>query len=314
MKLLLASFCMLSALVFEAQASTSTKVIATIAPLHSLVQGVMGNTGQADLLVQAGASPHDVQLKPSQMKLLQGASIIFYIDDNLETFLPKALDMTSDSVRKIAMLDQPDIELKELRDGGNWEAHSHESHKGHAEHDDHGHSHGANVDVHIWLDPMNAKSMIKTIAKELSKIDPQNRSEYKANARTQIALIEASDEKIRSVLAPYQKAPFIVFHDAYQYFEKRYHLNAVGSIVIDPTQSASVKRVATLRKKVTDLNVRCVFREPQFTAKVSNVVIEGSGAKLGTLDPVGASLTPGQGLYVKLLENMAHEFASCFSK
>ncbi|WP_025899428.1 zinc ABC transporter substrate-binding protein [Sneathiella glossodoripedis] len=334
MRKFLALSALFSFFALEAAASSS-RVAASIAPVHSLVQAVMGDTGKAELLVQGNVSPHATQLKPSQMKMLQQSTLVFYIDAGFETFLPRALRVMPDTVRPVALMDQDGIRLLDTRSGANWEVHSHDDHDGHKDHDTHethgkhkdhddhddhdhnhhhGHSHGANVDAHVWLDPENAITMVKVITKELSRAFPENRTTYKANARAMISQIETVDEKLKSELSSVGNRPFIVFHDAYQYFERHYGLQAVGSIVLDPAHSASAKRITELRKKVADLNVVCVFREPQFPAKLSNIVIEGSTASAGVLDPLGANLSLGPGLYLQLLENMSKNFISCIKK
>ncbi|MEX1034621.1 MAG: zinc ABC transporter substrate-binding protein [Sneathiella sp.] len=295
----------------RAYAVPASEVVATIAPLHSLVQGVMGDTGEARLLVTGNASPHDFQLKPSQMALLHQARFVFYIGGNLEAFLTRTLESLPGNVRKVAMTDQQGITVFEVREGGEWEHHDHSAHDHQKEDVHHHHEHGEPVDPHIWLDPVNAVAMVKAITRELSDAFPEKRSIYKTNALSMISKIEESDEKVKSMLTPVKDTPFIVFHDAYQYFEKRYGLTAVGSIVLDPGEAASVQRIAVLRQKVQDAGAVCIFREPQFSDKLSLVVAEGTPVKLGVIDPVGGNLKPGSSLYPQLLRGVAEGLVSC---
>jgi zinc transport system substrate-binding protein len=312
-------------------AAPTENVVVTIAPLHSLVQGVMGDTGAASLLLKGKTSPHNFQLKPSQMSELQKANVVFYVGENMEVFLVRALESLPDSVARVAMIEQPEMTILDIREGGEWEHHDHSAH-GHAEekgHDDHSahkhdeeddhdeehshdhHDHGTLGDAHVWLDPANAIAMIKAITKELSKAFPENRSQYKANALAMISKIEASDKEVNAILEPVKDKPYVVFHDAYQYFEKRYGLSAVGSIVIEPSDAASAKRIADLRKKVKETGAVCVFREPQFSDKLSLLVSEETTAKLGTVDPLGSTLTPGPDMYPELLKQVATDIAAC---
>ncbi len=314
--LLFILFSCLTLSVARLSAAEQSEVMTTIAPLHSLVQGVMGDSGRAALLLEGTASPHDFQLKPSQMTLLQKAKIIFYISDNLEVFLLRALDALPASAQAVAMAEQDGMVLLPIREGGAWEAHSHEghSHEGHshgeAHSHDHAHDHGHN-DPHIWLDPQNAIAMVKAITKALSDVHPENRSLYKANAVALIGKIEASDAKAAARLKSVKAVPYIVFHDAYQYFEAHYGLTAVGSITLDPAQAGSAKRLSELREKASETAARCIFREPQFSSRLSSTVAENTNMKLGTLDPLGADLTPGADLYPALLDRLAVDLANC---
>ena len=153
--------------------------------------------------------------------------------------------------------------------------------------------------------------MVKAITKALSDVHPENRSLYKANAVALIGKIEASDAKAAARLKSVKAVPYIVFHDAYQYFEAHYGLTAVGSITLDPAQAGSAKRLSELREKASETAARCIFREPQFSSRLSSTVAENTNMKLGTLDPLGADLTPGADLYPALLDRLAVDLANC---
>ena len=327
MKKLLLMIGMILMLPARGYATPAEDIVVTIAPLHSLVQGVMGDTGEATLLLKGKTSPHNFQLKPSQVAQLQKARIVFYVGKNMEVFLVRALETLPDSVTQISMADQPEMTILEVREGGEWEHHDHaaheheeeekEEHQDHSAHghdeekDHHDHEHEGMGDAHVWLDPANAIAMVKAITKELSRTYPENRSQYKENALTMISKIEASDEEVKAILAPVKDKPYVVFHDAYQYFENHYGLSAVGSIVIEPGDAASAKRITELRKKVKETAAVCIFREPQFSDKLSRLVSEETAAKLGTVDPLGAKLTPGPDMYPQLLKQVATDIAAC---
>ncbi|MEM7747211.1 MAG: zinc ABC transporter substrate-binding protein [Pseudomonadota bacterium] len=177
----------------------------------------------------------------------------------------------------------------------------------------HGHEHGE-FDAHIWLDPVNGQVLVKHIAKVLSKADPANKSKYEANAAAAVEQLKAVQTEITAELKSFGGKGFIVFHDAYQNFEKRFGLTATGSITVSPEVVPGAKRVRELRAKIKETGVACVFAEPQFEPKLVSTVIEGTSAKSGVLDPLGAGIENGPGLYVKLIRNMAASFKSCFAK
>ena len=285
----------------------TTGVVVTIKPLHSLVQGVIGDTGQAQLIVTGSASPHGFQLKPSQVKSMQEAKVVFYIDDAFEFFLHNALEILPDFVRKIALADRAGITLLERRSGGAWEAHEYHAHEQEAhgaQHDDHG-----DYDLHVWLDTENAKKMVQTITEALSARYPENRDTYEGNARTLMERIDALGVELESELVDVKTKPFIVFHDAYQYFERRYGLTGVGAITLELNEALSVKRIQEIRSKIETTGAVCLFGEPSFPDKLGQIVTEG--LRRGTLDPLGVGLEAGPDLYFNLLKQLAQNLKHC---
>jgi zinc transport system substrate-binding protein len=315
------------------QAAETGDVVVTIKPLHSLVSGVMGDTGSARLLVTGNASPHDFQLKPSQVKAMSHASAIFYIDDSFETFLHGVFETLPKSVRRSAMAKKAGLTVLFHRKGGAWDAHDHDGHDehGHKEehhhdgHDEHGHKeehhhdahddhHDKYDDMHVWLDPENARKIVKFIVRELSEVYPENRDAYKANAQEYIKKINALDVELKTSLKGLQNKAFVVFHDAYQYFERAYSLSGVGSITFIPGVSPPPSRIREVREKLRQTGAKCVFREPQFSDRLVNTVAEGTNARGGTLDPLGADLAAGEELYFSLMRNLASNLKQCLKQ
>lgn len=308
-------------------AAETKGVVVSIKPLHSLVSGVIGDTGKAELLLTGTTSPHDFYLKPSQVKAMQKANLVFYIDDRFETFLHGAFEGLPKHVRRAAVVKKSGLTLLSHREGGAWDAHKHEAHEHKAEnehhHDEHkerthdtnhqdaDHQDAHNDNMHVWLDPENARRIVKLITKELSAIYPENRDIYKDNARSYIKKIDILDADLKSSLEGLKDRPFIVFHDAYQYFEHAYGLSGVGSITFEPDESPSPNRIKEMRNKLQLTNAKCVFREPQFSDRLVTTITEGTSAKSGTLDPLGANLADGETLYFSMMKNLAVSLKQC---
>ena len=184
--------------------------------------------------------------------------------------------------------------------------HDHEDHADHG-HDDHHHGH----DPHAWLDPENARVWLDAIAAELSELDPENAPIYQANADKGKAELATLIDEITAQLAPVRDSNFIVFHDAYQYFENRFDFPAAGSITLSDASDPSPARIEEVHEKVHELGVTCAFSEPQFNPNLIRTVFQGTEAKAGVMDPLGADLSPGAALYPQLLRNLASSLATC---
>lgn len=306
-------------------------VLASIKPVHSLVMAVMQGVAEPALIVSGAASPHSYALKPSQAAKMAKATHIFWIGHSLEAFLEKPIETVGAEARAVALLDAPGLTTLAFREGGAFDEHGHDvektghahaDHKGHDGHDhekhghdEHGHDeHGHDgVDPHIWLDPQNAIALVREIATVLSEDDPANAGTYAANAARAIAALEDLTNEVSEALAPLHEKRFVVFHDGFHYFEDRFDLHAVGSITISPEITPGAERVREIQNRVRELGAACVFAEPQFEPRLISVVLEGSQAKAGTLDPLGADLEDGPDLYFQLIRNMASSMRDCLS-
>lgn len=301
------------------------QVVASIMPVHSLVAGVMDGVGEPVLLVKGGGSPHTYSLRPSEAAALQDADVIFWIGPGLEAFLETPLEALPHHARVVALHEVDGVTLLPYRAGGAWEKHMHHHGEGHADHDVHEHEehaaehhhgdeheHGA-MDMHIWLDPDNARAMVAGIVASLSSADPANAARYAANGEAMTARIDAVDKELTAELAPDRGRPYVVFHDAYQYFDHHYGLSPVGSITLSPDRAPGAGRLMAIREKIKDTGATCVFAEPQFEPAVIGTVVEGTGARTGVLDPLGADLTPGPDAYPTLLRNLGAALTACLA-
>ena len=291
------------------------RVVASINPVHSLVAGVMRGVGEPLRLVSGGASPHDYSLKPSEARAINQAQVVFWIGPDLEGFLIRPLDNIKDKVRVVALLDAPGMTVLPLREGGAWEPHGHGEH-GHEtpeDGDDHDHGHDRQVDhdPHVWLDPVNAIAMARRIMTVLGEVDVAHRADYQRNGAALIERLDHLNQRLATELAPVRQQPYLVFHDAYQYFEQRYDLDAIGSVTMNAERRPGAKRVADIQARIRDLQVRCVFSEPQFQPALVETIIAGSAVRRGVLDPLGAELPPGPDAYFQLLQGLATSLRAC---
>lgn len=300
--------------------AASPRVVVDIAPLHSIVAEVMKGVGSPDLLVQPGASPHSYSLRPSEAEALARADVVFWISEELSPWLESPLENLAGSARKVEMLELPETHRLGFREGASFEAHDHgdeDDHDGH--HDDHEEGHGGHEDhhhgdhdPHAWLDPVNAKTWANEIARVLSGVDPANTQTYQENARSfgeSLDLLTARlDERARRL----DGIRFIVFHDAYQYFERRFGLQAAGAISLSDASDPSPARIREIQTLVSELGVTCAFTEPQYNPGLVKTVFEGSEVRrIGVMDPLGVDIEPGPGLYAELLNRLMASLEQC---
>ncbi len=310
------------------------QVAVDIAPVHSLVARVMDGVGTPDLIVQPGASPHEYSLRPSEAAALQNADLVFWIGPDLTPWLTDTLETLAPDAAVTTLLEADGTIELAFRESALFEAHDahgdddhadHDDEDGHKDHDDHeheeaghddhdheedGHDHGAH-DPHAWLSPQNAMTWLNVVAGQLSAADPVNAGAYFANAAAGRAEIQALIDDVNAMLDPARDGRFIVFHDAYQYFETDFDFPASGAISISDASDPSPARIAEIQARIADEGIDCVLAEPQFNPGLVETVLDGTTAQTGILDPLGSDLEPGSALYPQLIRNLSTALAGC---
>ena len=324
---------------FFSSVNAEIKVVASIKPIHSLASYLMDGVGKPKLIVDGYASPHGFSLKPSHAKMLQEADIVFWVGEDIENFLEKPLGSIAKNAEKIELLDIKGLKKLKFRERNVFEGHDDHGHKeddhddhakkedghddehkdehghdddhkkdGHDEHGHEGHAHGE-FDPHIWLDPLNAKVILKEMAKHLIENDQKNASVYKDNLKKANKDLDKLVKQVKSELNKDFKS--IVFHDAYQYFEKRFKVNVLGAFTVNTDVLPGAEQLKEIREIIEHDKVTCVFSEPQFNPDIINAVAKDMNISTGVLDPLGATLTPGKNLYFDLIKNMSKSFKGC---
>ena len=272
------------------------RVVATIKPLHSLAAAVTEGVSKPYRLLPDGSSPHAYSLKPSDMRALQSADILLWVGPELETFLDRPLKALPEDTRVIEALRLPGVKTYALRD-----LHQH----GHDEEPGHG------LDPHLWLDPTNAREIVSALESLLVALDPENAPAYTANAERLRTRLLALDLALADRLKGLRGSQYVVFHDAYQYFEKRYGMDHAAALALDPSRTPGARRIHEVRTIIRETGALCVFSEPQFRPAIIDTLIEGTEARHAVLDPVGADIEAGPGAYPELLQKLASDFEAC---
>ena len=289
------------------------QVVADITPVHGLVSQVMAGVGAPALIVQQGASPHGYALRPSDAAALEGADIVVMMGADLTPGLAQSVTTLAPDAVVITLLEIPATTLLASREGAVFglaaeDDHDHDHDHDHGHDDDHDHG---GVDPHAWLDPDNAIAWLDVIAAALTDADPDNADTYRANALAGRADLGALAESLAVPLTPARNGQFVVFHDAYQYFEARFEIPVMGAIALSDASDPSPARIAALRDLARDRQISCALAEPQFSPGLIAAIFEGTDIRTAVIDPMGSDIPPGPGFYPALILSMAETFASC---
>ena len=323
----------LSLLTIFTPANAEIKVVTSIKPIHSLASYLMDGVGKPDLIVDGFNSPHGFSMKPSHAKMLQNADLIFWIGEDLESFLEKPLNSIAKKAEKIELIEIKGLNVLKFRERNIFDEHDHDDHAkkeddhddhakkedDHDDHDDHakkeddhddheGHGHGE-YDPHVWLDPINAKVILKEMTEHLIENDSKNASTYKSNLDKALKDIDKLTMDVMTELN--ESTSSIVFHDAYQYFEERFNVKILGAFTVNTDVMPGAEQLSEIREIIEHDKVKCIFSEPQFNPDIIKVVAKDMNIKTGVVDPLGATLNPGKDLYFDLIRNMSASFKGC---
>ena len=332
-------FIILVPLFFSFTARAEVNVVTTIKPLHSLISSVMEGVGKPSLIIEGTNNPHTFVFKPSHAEMIENADIVFWIGEDLEAFMEKPLESLAKNAKTISFMDLASIEKLKFReqnifddhdDHGHDDHYDHghkdddhddhddhdghdDEHDGHDDHDDHaghhdGHNHGE-FDAHIWLDPANAKEMVLEISHELSELDPSNKSKYEDNASKTIVTLDKLIQEVDKSLS--KDISYIVFHDAYQYFEKRFGVIPAGALTLNPDVLPGAKQIADIQDVINDKGIKCIFSEPQYNPKIIETLGNDMNISTGVMDPLGAYIDAGPSMYSDLINQIANSIKDC---
>ena len=332
-------FIILIPLFFSFSARAEVNVVTTIKPLHSLISSVMEGVGKPSLIIEGTNNPHTFVFKPSHAEMIENADIVFWIGEDLEAFMEKPLESLAKNAKTISFMDLASIEKLKFREQNifdDHDDHGHDDHEdqahkdddhddhddhdghddehdGHDDHDDHaghhdGHNHGE-FDAHIWLDPANAKEMVLEISHELSELDPSNKSKYEDNASKTIVALDKLIEEVDKSLS--KDISYIVFHDAYQYFEKRFGVIPAGALTLNPDVLPGAKQIADIQDVINDKGIKCIFSEPQYNPKIIETLGNDMNISTGVMDPLGAYIDAGPSMYSDLINQIANSIKDC---
>lgn len=287
-------WCALAWMCAGAPAAAAPQIVVSIKPIHALVAAVSDGVTMPMLLMKGAASPHDFTLRPSDARRLSQADIVIWVGESLEAPLAKATATLAGNATVVTLIGRPEMALLPRRSGARK-------------------LNAGNADPHLWLDPDNAVAIVTVVEAVLAGRDPDNATTYAANVSRLRGDLAALAAELSASLAPVRQTPFAVFHDAFQYFERRFGLNAVGAVTLDPERPPGARRLAEIRATIRETGARCVFAEPQFRPDLVSIVIEGTDARVAVLDPLGADLPAGAAAYFALMRGLAAALVACLS-
>lgn len=298
------SFLIVSQFYTQAHSQTGTdapRIVVSIKPLHSIVSQVTLGVTQPALLLEQEASAHHFQLRPSQQQKISQADLFIYSSEQIESFVEKQQQRGDTEFIRLASIES--LHLLSNRD-------FHHQHNGQPHADE---AEGHTIDGHIWLSINNAIAISDYLGRLLSERDPAHQVQYMANTARFIQQLKQLKADNQQKLAAFSQQPFLLYHDAYQYFEQENNLQGAHFITSSPNINPGIRRVQYLKQLIRTENIRCVFYEPPNIPPLVETISENQPVELVPLDPIGALLEPGADHYIQLMQQTANQIYHCLS-
>ncbi|MDG9929025.1 MULTISPECIES: zinc ABC transporter substrate-binding protein [unclassified Pseudomonas] len=294
-------FAVIALFLLSLAAQAEVRVLTSIKPLQLIAAAVQGETGRPEVLLPPGASPHHFALRPSDVRRVQSADLLYWIGPDMESFLPRVLDGRERP--SVAVQSLPGLTLRHFGEEASDEDEHH-----HHDADEHDHDHRpGSLDAHLWLLPANARVIAAKMAADLAAADPANAARYQANLAAFEQRLDALDGELKARLAPLAEKPFFVFHQAFDYFEAAYGLRHAGVFTAASEVQPGARHVAAMRERLAAAGPSCVFSEPPLRPRLADTLSAGLPVKLAELDALGA----GAKSYEQLLGELAGQLAGC---
>ena len=286
-------------------AQAEVKVLTSIKPLQLIAAAIQDGAGQPAVLLPPGASPHHYALRPSDVRKVGDADLLYWIGPDMENFLPRVLG--SRSKPAVAVQSLAGMKLRHFGE----DSHSHEE----ADQDDHDHDHRpGTLDAHLWLSSVNARVIAAKMAADLAAADPANAARYQSNLKAFNERLDALDARIKARVAGIASKPYFVFHEAFDYFESAYGLQHTGVFSVASEVQPGAQHVAAMRKRLQQVGKTCVFSEPPLRPRLAETLTAGLPVRLAELDALGGNDPVDAQGYERLLEKLGADLAGCLEQ
>jgi len=308
LKHLISAGLIIFALPLNASTDKPGSIVVTIKPLYSLVAHLTEGISEPVLLIKQTQSPHHYNMRPSERRLLENASMIVWLGPQMESYLSKVIKQQQEKTRQTTIVSA--IEANNLNLLNKRHKHSHnKEHQVPVSAD----KPSQMIDQHIWLSTHNAIAISRHIAKSLISHDLKNTEHYNNNLQLLLNKIKQTQIFIKTNLnaSPLlNEQAFISYHDAFQYFENENKLNYIDSINFDDETGASLKHLRRIKARIDNENIRCLVYQPPKPA-IINSLIKQTSIKATALDPLGLNVSNNKEAWFEIMQQLAVKFKQC---
>jgi ABC-type Zn uptake system ZnuABC Zn-binding protein ZnuA len=281
----------------EPKPQSPIPVVTTLPFLKEFVERIGGPAVSVVNLINGTESVHTYTPKPSDLIAISRARLLVQVGVGLEVWVAPMIKAAKNPRLTIVTTGRGIPLLREQAlDDHDAEEQPHVS-----------------GNPHIWLDPENAKMMIRTISDALIKAVPVQRAAFLANQAGYLKEIDTVEATIKAQVGQLKDRRIVTHHGAWPYFARRFGFKIEGVLLEQPGSEASAKSLAGLISLIRRKRIRVIAMEPQLNTKVAQVLAEETGATLVTITPLPGAL-PGTATYLDMLAYDARQLIEALSR
>lgn len=276
-----AMICLLTGWLLASHTTAQPHVLVSIKPLQLIAQALVTTDQSVGVLLPAGATPHHYTMRPSDLSRLGDTDIIVWLGAAAEQYLDKAI-VNSSGHAEVVSLEK----LLKEREGGY-------------------------VDPHLWLSGQRAIQVAQLITDRLVKLDPDNGDDYLSNLAAFIGAVEEQEELIRTELKSFSQAAYLVYHDAYRYFEEDYGIMHRDVVTQNPEVSPGIRQLTELDRLIATNKISCILVEPESNHRIVDRLANKHDLRIQLIDPMASDLLADGNSYVRFLGEVTNRIKNC---
>ena len=240
-------------------------IVVSIPPQQAYVEEIGKDLVNITLLAPIGTNPNFYEPKRSQMTAVEQAHVYFTIGGNFEkAWLPKMINQNKNMeiIDSSSGIEKTTMKSKNISD-----------------------NQSPKKDVHVWTTPKNIAIIGKNIYETLVRYDIKNKDQYTKNYEEFLEKVRKTDEEIKTIFKDLKKdTKFMVYHPAWGYFAKEYHLEQLP-IEIEGKE-VKPKELQKMVEKAKSNNVKAILTQPEFSTKGAQVIANELGIKVVEISPI----------------------------
>jgi manganese/iron transport system substrate-binding protein len=239
------------------------RVVATVAPITSLVENIGGTRISLEGLVPQGTDSHTYEPPVSAVRLLAEAGLIVLNGLQLEEPVLRLAEANKKEGAVILLLGDETITPEQYKFDFSFPRE------------------GGAPNPHVWPDPVLVMNYATLIYEHLAELDPKNADYYETNYKALMQRLEDLHRAMQTATqtVPPQNRRLLTYHDSWPYWAERYGFEVIGAIQPSDFSEPSAREVARIIDQIREAGIPAIFGSELFPSPILEQIARETGAE-----------------------------------